>query len=150
MAKPRKAPTAAPNGASAPASAPDREPVGGSPAAVPAALVDGPAAFGAPGAEPTWAHGSKQAVGTSLTRESPVWFTIAEGVLTEVYYPRVDLANTRDLQFLLVGRGPDEFFEERRDTLAEVRPVDPRSLAWRVTNTERQGRFVIDKRVLTD
>lgn len=112
--------------------------------------VDGPAAFGAPGGPATWAPGAKQAVGTALSERSPVWFTIAEGVVTEVFYPRVDLANTRDLQLLLVGRGPDEFFEERRDTLSEVRLLDPRSLAWRVTNAERQGRFVIDKRVITD
>lgn len=116
----------------------------------PPALVEGPAAFGAPGAPPTWAHGSKQAVGTCLTSESPVWFTVAEGVLTECYYPRVDLANTRDLQFILAGEGGDAFFEERRDTLAKVELAAPHALVWDITTTERQGRFEITKRILTD
>jgi hypothetical protein len=72
--------------------------------------LPGRAAFGAPGVAPLWAPGAKGAIGTCLGPQSPVWFTVAEGVLTEVYYPRVDLANTRDLQFLLVGPGPDDFF----------------------------------------
>lgn len=112
--------------------------------------VPGPSAFGAPGVPPTWAPGGKQAVGTALSRQSPVWFTLAEGVLTEIYYPRVDLANTRDVQFLLVGDGPDAFFEERSDTMTKVVQADPRALIWDVTNTEPQGRFRITKRILTD
>jgi glucoamylase len=113
-------------------------------------MVDGPTAFGAPGVPPSWAPGDKQAVGTALSRESPVWFTMAEGIVTEVYYPRVDIANTRDLQFLLVGPDADSFYEERRDTLAQVELADPRALAWDVTTSERQGRFAIEKRVITD
>ncbi len=112
--------------------------------------LPGRAAFGAPGVAPLWAPGAKEAIGTCLGPQSPVWFTVAEGVLTEVYYPRVDLANTRDLQFLLVGPGPDDFFEERRDTLATVQLADPRALLWDVTTAERQGRFRIEKRILTD
>jgi glucoamylase len=112
--------------------------------------VEGPAAPGAPGLDPVWAHGAKQAVGTCLTPDSPVWFTVAQGVLTEVYYPRVDLANTRDLQLLLVGQDPPEFYEERRDTTACVELADPRALLWDVTTTHRQGRFTIRKRILTD
>ena len=112
--------------------------------------VDGSRAFGAPGVPAWWAPGDKQAVGTALSDKSPVWFTLAEGVVTEVYYPRVDIANTRDLQFLLVGDDADSFFEERRDTLSVVKRSDSRALAWQVTNTERQGRFTIIKRVITD
>ncbi len=110
--------------------------------------MDGPPAFGAPGVEPRWAPGAKEAVGTCLKPESPVWFTLAQGVVTEVYYPRVDLANTRDLQFLLAG--PEEFFEERRDCEARTELADPRALLWKVTTTERGGRFRVEKTVLTD
>ena len=70
-------------------------------------LVPGPVAFGGPGSDPLWAPGGKDAIGTCLTPQSPVWFTLAQGVVTEVYYPRVDLANSRDLQFLLVGDAPE-------------------------------------------
>ncbi len=112
--------------------------------------VPGLGAFGAPGAAPCWAPGRKQAVGTALTRQSPVWFTVAQGVLTEVYYPRVDLANTRDLQFLLASEASGEFYEERRHTEATVELADPRVLLWDITTREPGGRFVIKKRLLTD
>jgi glucoamylase len=44
-------------------------------------------AFGRPGLSPAWSRASKQGVGTSLSDRSRVWFTIAGGVVTEVYYP---------------------------------------------------------------
>ncbi len=112
--------------------------------------VPGLGAFGAPGAPPSWSPGRKEAVGTALERQSPVWFTVADGVVSEVYYPRVDLANTRDLQFLLAGPGEGDFFEERRDCDVQIRLPDPHALLWDVTTTERNGRFQIQKRVLTD
>ena len=51
--------------------------------------------FGSPGAEPSWSPASKQGVGTAMSDESKVWFTIAGGVLTEVFYPGVDVANIK-------------------------------------------------------
>lgn len=57
---------------------------------------------GAPGADAQWATAAKQAVGTSATSESKVWFTLANGVLTEVYYPNVATPNVHLLQFIVV------------------------------------------------
>lgn len=103
---------------------------------------------GAPGIAPTWAPGAKQAVGTSADQRCRVWFTLAEGVVTEVYYPRVDVANTRDLGFLVAGQG--RFWEERRDLVATVTRPDPRALLVDVETAEPSGAFAIHKRVLTD
>jgi hypothetical protein len=58
---------------------------------------------GAPGAEARWPSAGKQGVGTSNTLESKVWFTLRGGVLTEVYYPTVDVANSQELQFAIVS-----------------------------------------------
>jgi len=58
-------------------------------------------AFGQPGIPPTWQTARKQGVGTAYDRMSRVWFTLARGIVTEVYYPRLDTANLRDLQFLI-------------------------------------------------
>lgn len=110
----------------------------------------GPGAPGWPGVPPVWSTGAKQAVGTARTEHSPVWFTIAQGVVTEVYYPRVDLANSKDLQFLLVGDTPELFFEERKDTATTIAMPDPRALCWTLENREPGGRFTISKEVLTD
>src|SRR5215213_7952157 len=58
---------------------------------------------GAPGKDAEWTSAGKEAVGTSNTTESKVWFTLRGGVLDEVYYPTVDVANTRTLQFVVAG-----------------------------------------------
>src|SRR4051812_31339963 len=58
---------------------------------------------GAPGNDAYWATAAKQGIGTSATLESKVWFTLAQGVMTEVYYPDVTTANVHLLQFVIVN-----------------------------------------------
>jgi glucoamylase len=48
----------------------------------------------------TWASAAKDMVGTSLG-SSRVWFTVAQGILTEVYYPRIDIPQIKDLGFII-------------------------------------------------
>ncbi len=105
--------------------------------------------FGKPGLPPNWSRASKQGVGTSFGEKSKVWFTIADGVITEVYYPTVDAANTRDIQFLVTD-GETFFDEEKKDTSSSIEYIDPRALAYRVTNTAKNGRYRIIKNILTD
>ncbi len=60
---------------------------------------------GAPGLLPTWSSSNKEMVGCSLG-PSRVWFTIGGGIVNEVYYPRVDLPQIRDLGFIVAdGHG---------------------------------------------
>jgi len=54
----------------------------------------------APFARPTWASARKDMVGASLG-SSRLWFTIAEGIVTEVYYPRIDIPQIKDLGFII-------------------------------------------------
>ena len=49
---------------------------------------------------PTWAHAGKDMVGTSLG-SSRLWFTVAEGIVTEVFYPRIDIPQIKDLGFII-------------------------------------------------
>src|SRR5215211_102109 len=60
---------------------------------------------GAPGRDAQWPSAGKEAVGTSNTEESKVWFTLRGGVMDEVYYPTVDVANTQTLRFIVTGCG---------------------------------------------
>src|SRR5580693_7449671 len=63
------------------------------------------AAPGAPGLSPTWCSSAKEMVGCSLG-SSRLWFTIGGGIVNEVYYPRVDLPQIRDLGFIVSdGKG---------------------------------------------
>src|SRR5262249_28408599 len=62
------------------------------------------AAPGGAGLRPTWCSSAKEIVGCSLG-SSRLWFTIGGGIINEVYYPRVDLPQIRDLGFIVADGG---------------------------------------------
>jgi glucoamylase len=60
---------------------------------------------GHPGIAPTWSSSAKDMVGCALGPPR-LWFTTGYGILNEVYYPRVDIPQIRDLGFLVAdGKG---------------------------------------------
>jgi glucoamylase len=104
---------------------------------------------GAPGAKATWTNGNKQGVGTSSSLTSKVWFTLGDGVVTEVYYPAVDRANVRLIEFIVTG--PNGFFErESADTTHRIEVVHADALVFRQINTSRSHRYRITRTVFTD
>ena len=106
-------------------------------------------AFGRPGIEPRWTHGGKDGVGTAYATPSRIWFTLWNGIITEVYYPTVDRPQIRDLQFLVTD-GESFFHEEKRHLLTRVERLSRHALEYRMTNTDTQGRYTIVKDILTD
>jgi len=107
-------------------------------------------ATGKPGDEPRWASSAKDGVGTALcptaNSTSLVWFTIGHGILTEIFYPRIDQACTRDLG-LIVTDGNEFFSEERVHAEHQVEhPVEGVPL-YRLVNTCRRGRYRIEKTI---
>jgi glucoamylase len=110
---------------------------------------NGGEAFGQPGIEPKWTSSSKEGIGTALSEASPVWFTLAYGILNEIYFPRVDAANTRDAQYLVTD-GRTFFHEEKRDLNHHLEYADERALAFRQTNSDRAARYRIVKETITD
>jgi len=104
---------------------------------------------GWPGIEPRWTSSAKSGIGTSLSLNSRVWFTLSHGILDEVYYPRVDQACTRDLG-LLVTDGDKYFSEEKRHCRFENVPIEPGVPVYHLTNTELHGRYRIEKEVFSD
>lgn len=104
---------------------------------------------GGPGLEPRWTSSAKSGVGTALDARSHVWFTISHGIVDEVYYPRVDQANTRDFG-LLVSGADGWFSEEKRDTVSTVHLLGPGVPGFRLVNCCRDGRYEIEKTVITD
>ena len=85
----------------------------------------------------------------TVSRDSRVWFTLSHGILNEIYYPRVDNACTRDLGFIVTDG--ESYFSERKAGIPAPRrrPLVRRS-AYRIHNTARDGRYRIEKEVLTD
>ncbi len=108
----------------------------------------GQLAPGAPGAIPTWTAASKDAVGTSTTTDSKVWFTLEGGVMTEVYYPRLDNANVRTLEFA-VSDGKRVWLESA-DMEHSIERVSGNSLDYRQTSRDAAKSFTITKTYVTD
>jgi len=104
---------------------------------------------GWPGIEPRWTSSAKTGVGTALNLHSRVWFTLSHGILNEIYFPRVDQACTRDFG-LIVTDGRGFFSEEKRHCTFRNLPIEPGVPAYELINTCMQGRYRIEKEVLTD
>lgn len=111
-------------------------------------LHGGRKAFGHPGIEPRWTHGSKQGIGTAYSVASSIWFTLWNGVLTEIFYPTIDKPQTRDLQYL-VSDGESFFHAEKNHLKTEIESID-NSLGYRVTNSDPKGRYQITKEIISD
>jgi len=56
---------------------------------------------GAPGSSSYFDLARKDCVGTARNTTSKVWFTIAGGVLSDVYWPTVDATNVHTLQYIV-------------------------------------------------
>ncbi len=105
---------------------------------------------GAPGNDAQWATAGKQGIGTSAGLESKVWFTLAQGVMTEVYYPDVTVANVHLLQFIVVDPRSKRVETEQDDSVHQVRLLRTDSPSYQQTNTARSGRWKIVKTYATD
>ncbi|NER20175.1 MAG: glucan 1,4-alpha-glucosidase [Symploca sp. SIO1C2] len=130
--------------------------------------VGGGQAFGAPGNPSVWSYAGKQGIGTSYEQYvnktyqddgptntiSKVWFSLAQGIVTETAFGRIDQAQIKDLQFLVTGNG--FFDEERVATDSTVNYLDqddsgrPLSPAYRLVNTDKEGKYTIEKHIFTD
>src|SRR6187551_1437874 len=66
----------------------------------PAAPAATPATDG-PGALSHFDLARKDCVGTARNTTSRVWFTVADGVLSDVYEPNVDTTNVETMQFVV-------------------------------------------------
>jgi glucoamylase len=104
---------------------------------------------GWPGIPPRWTSSAKSGVGTALSRTSKVWFSLSHGILNEIYFPRVDMACTRDLG-LIVTDSKSFFSEEKRHCQFEIMPVEPGVPAFRLINTEIGGAYRIEKEIFAD
>ncbi len=104
---------------------------------------------GNPGAKPNWTSSAKDGVGTSISMGSRLWFTISNGIVTEIYYPRIDQANIKDIQ-LVISREDDFFEEEKGDCNHEISQVEQGVPAFHVINTSKSSSFEIEKTILTD
>jgi len=104
---------------------------------------------GAPGAKPRWASAAKTGVGTALSADSFLWFTLSHGIVTEVYDAFVDDACLRGLGFIVTDRN-SFLSDEIHDVVSEVRYLAQGVPAFELDNRCRSERYRISKTVLSD
>jgi len=95
-----------------------------------------------------WPTAAKNGFGTSTTLASKVWFTLANGVMTEVFYPTVDRPIVRTLQFEIRSGAKTE--NELNDTVHRLEVPNPASLTFRQINRAKSGAYTITKTYITD
>lgn len=99
-----------------------------------------------PGIQPTWTSSAKDMVGCAIG-PSRIWFTMGFGIVNEVYYPRVDIPQVRDLGFIVTD---DQGFwvEIKRLNKYDVKLAAPGVPAVEVTH--RHERFTLHLTVTPD
>ncbi|MDQ6774159.1 MAG: glycoside hydrolase family 15 protein [Candidatus Dormibacteraeota bacterium] len=105
------------------------------------------AAPGALGAAGGWGPGRKQAFGAAPGRRSEVWFTVARGNLSEVFYPSVDRPVLLGLRFLVAAAGAPPI-DDALEAAHEVRWLEPATPAFRAVSRhpeyELTQDFIVD------
>jgi glucoamylase len=93
------------------------------------------AANDGPGGAASWTTGNKLAVGTSAGLNSKVWFTVAKGITSEVFYPRLDVPNMEDMQYVVTDRST--FVDLERDATSHaISMPSEKALEYTVTNID--------------
>ncbi|HSG62802.1 MAG TPA: glycoside hydrolase family 15 protein, partial [Pseudomonadales bacterium] len=85
---------------------------------------------------------------------SRVWFSVAQGILTETMYGLIHNAQLKELQFVITGKG---FVDTEKDhTISTISYLHqdeqgrPLSLAYRIVNKDVEGKYQIEKHIFTD
>lgn len=112
-------------------------------------MTDDINAPGRPGVPPCWTSSQKSGVGSSASLNSHIWFTLSHGIINEIYFPTVDIPNTRDCQFIVTD-GEELFSEEKRDCQSVTTNIQAGVGGYLVTNTEKNGLYQIKKCIFSN
>lgn len=108
----------------------------------------GPAKDG-PGQDPNWAPSNKSFIGTSISKNSLVYFTGYRSAVTEVFFPVLDTPNQSDLGLLIQDPQSHKIISDR-DLPFRTKLIDPKALAWEVISESTDLNLKITKRIFTD
>src|SRR2546430_16696075 len=117
---------------------------------VTAAGPPSPPAADGPGAVSHFDLARKDCVGTARNDTSKVWFTVANGILSDVYSPTVDNTNLETLQYVVTD-GSTFTDLQTRDMTYTAEPVrGSGGMACNVTATAKGGNYEIETEYITD
>jgi glucan 1,4-alpha-glucosidase len=121
---------------------------GATPAAAVRLTVSG-AAPGGPGVTSYLDLARKDCFGTARNATSKVWFTVAGGVLSDVYYPTIESSNVKTVQYVVTDGKTFTDLQERDMTYAVSSP-DRSGMVCEVTSTDARHGFSIVTDYITD
>jgi glucan 1,4-alpha-glucosidase len=102
-----------------------------------------------PGATSYLDLGRKDCLGTARNTTSRVWYTVAGGVLSDVYYPTTDNTNNKTVQYIVTdGRTFTDLQE--RDMTYTARALDGTGMACQVTATSAKHGYRLVTDFITD
>ena len=108
---------------------------------------------GAPGWPGALSHfdlARKDCVGTARNSTSKVWFTVANGVLSDVYYPTVDNTNVETLQYVVTDGSTFTDLQTRDMTYSVQAITGTGGMGCKVTETAKSGKYRIETEYITD
>src|SRR5262249_39983297 len=114
-------------------------------AAVRPAAADTPTG---PGALSHFDLARKDCLGTARNTTSKIWYTVADGVLSDVYAPTIDTTNVETMQYLVTD-GSSFTDLQTRDTTYTV-SADSTAMVCPVTSTAKSGAYRLTTTYLTD
>ena len=103
---------------------------------------------GAPGAPSYFDLARKDCVGTAAGTGSKVWYTVADGVLSDVYEPTIDNTNVSTLQYVVTDGSTFTDMQTRDMTYTVA--ADPTGMACTVTSTDAAHGFRLITTYITD
>jgi glucoamylase len=112
------------------------------------AAAQASAAPGAPGAASYFDLARKDCVGTATDRGSKVWYTVAGGVLSDVYEPTIDNTDVSTLQYVVTDGSTFTDLQTRDMTYTVA--ADPSGMACTVTSTDAKHGFQLVTTYITD
>src|SRR6516225_5201961 len=103
---------------------------------------------GAPGALSYFDLARKDCVGTAANSRSKVWYTVAGGVLSDVYEPTIDNTDVSTLQYIVTDGSTFTDLQTRDMTYTAA--ADPSGMACTVTSTDAKHGFQLVTTYITD
>ena len=107
------------------------------------------AAPGGPGAQSYLDTSRKDCFGTAANTGSKAWYTVADGVLSDVYSPTIENSNDATLQYVVTD-GSSFTALQQRDMTYTVSSPDPSGMVCEVTSTDAAHGFKLVTDYLTD
>jgi glucan 1,4-alpha-glucosidase len=108
----------------------------------------GSTAPGAPGDPSYYDLARKDCVGTAADTGSKVWYTVAGGVLSDVYEPTIDNTDVSTLQYVVTDGSTFTDLQTRDMTYTVA--ADPSGMACTVTSTDAKHGFQLVTTYITD